>query len=193
LHSYGAFPTNSQSQVLSKSSPAPCNDLQNVASQTKNVVAKPDEKRLARRVDLIVIPASQFYYGLVGWTGNKHFNRSLRLYSQRELGLRLTSHELYDPSQRRCIPANSEREVFENLRLVYREPHERNCWCCNMHVFLLKIMVHFLNFSLSSQIRVSVLSKFFDLVDQECSSPFSLPLSRTSNRTEKLMIVQTCS
>lgn len=53
---------------------------------------------IARRVDLIVIPQSQFYYGLVGWTGNRHFNRSLRLYAQKELGMKLTSHGLFDKS-----------------------------------------------------------------------------------------------
>ncbi len=29
----------------------------------------------ARRVDLIISPASQYPYALVGWTGSKHFNR----------------------------------------------------------------------------------------------------------------------
>jgi len=52
----------------------------------------------ARRVDLIIAPASQYYYALVGWTGSKHFNRSLRLYAQRRFGQRLTSHCLYDPA-----------------------------------------------------------------------------------------------
>jgi len=52
----------------------------------------------ACRVDLIVAPASQCYYALVGWTGSKHFNRSLRLYAQRRFGRRLTSHSLFDPT-----------------------------------------------------------------------------------------------
>ena len=30
---------------------------------------------LARRVDLIIVPASQYYYALVGWTGSKQYNR----------------------------------------------------------------------------------------------------------------------
>ena len=51
---------------------------------------------LARRVDLIVSPYNQYYYALVGWTGNKQFNRDLRLYATRELGMHLTSHGLYD-------------------------------------------------------------------------------------------------
>ena len=51
---------------------------------------------LARRVDLIVSPYSQYYYALVGWTGNKQFNRDLRTYSKKELGMHMTSHGLYD-------------------------------------------------------------------------------------------------
>ena len=30
---------------------------------------------LARRIDLIVVPATQYYYALVGWTGSKQYNR----------------------------------------------------------------------------------------------------------------------
>ncbi|GFN90609.1 DNA polymerase mu [Plakobranchus ocellatus] len=51
---------------------------------------------LARRVDLIIAPQSQYYYALVGWTGSKHFNRDARLYAQKKLGLKLTSHGLFD-------------------------------------------------------------------------------------------------
>lgn len=50
----------------------------------------------ARRVDLIVAPYSQYYYALVGWTGNKQFNRDLRLYAQKQLNMKLTSHGLWD-------------------------------------------------------------------------------------------------
>ena len=34
-----------------------------------------DRDWIARRVDLIIVPASQYYYGLVGWTGNRQYNR----------------------------------------------------------------------------------------------------------------------
>ena len=50
----------------------------------------------ARRVDLIVAPYSQYFYALVGWTGSKQFNRDVRTYADRELGMRLSSHGLYD-------------------------------------------------------------------------------------------------
>lgn len=99
----------------------------NMSFQQLLSLSSKDKKWFARRVDIIVIPASQFFYALVGWTGNKWFNRSLRLYSQRALGLKLTSHGLFDVNRGVSVPANSEREVFENLKLEYIEPTERNC------------------------------------------------------------------
>ena len=38
-------------------------------------IARSKRDWIARRVDLIVCPASQYYYALVGWTGNRHYNR----------------------------------------------------------------------------------------------------------------------
>lgn len=51
---------------------------------------------LARRVDLIVAPYSQYAYALVGWTGSRQFNRSIRLYAEKRLGMKLSSQALYD-------------------------------------------------------------------------------------------------
>lgn len=81
---------------------------------------------LARRVDLVITPASQYYYALVGWTGSKFFNRDLRLYATRVLGMRLSSHALWDARNQKFLEAKSEKQVFENMNLEYREPMERN-------------------------------------------------------------------
>lgn len=67
------------------------------------VVARSERDWLARRVDLIVSPYSQYYFALVGWTGSKHFNRDARLYAQKVLGMKLTSHGLYDMKQVHCF------------------------------------------------------------------------------------------
>ncbi|XP_055886145.1 DNA-directed DNA/RNA polymerase mu-like isoform X2 [Biomphalaria glabrata] len=90
-------------------------------------LANSDRNWTARRVDLIVSPYSQYYYALVGWTGSKHFNRDIRLYAQKVLGLRLTSHGLFDMKKGEALPASSEEEVFRHLQLPYRDPMERNC------------------------------------------------------------------
>ncbi|KAI8480839.1 hypothetical protein Bbelb_414290 [Branchiostoma belcheri] len=82
---------------------------------------------VGRRVDLIIAPASQYAYALVGWTGSKYFNRSARLYAEREMNMKLTSHVLYDPVKNQYLSASSEEDVFRHLQLPYREPTERNC------------------------------------------------------------------
>ena len=64
--------------------------------QSLSLLADSQRSWVARRVDLIIVPRSQYYYALVGWIGSKHFNRDLRLYAQRELNLKLTSHGLFD-------------------------------------------------------------------------------------------------
>jgi len=80
----------------------------------------------AARVDLVVCPSSQYAYALVGWTGNKQFNRSLRTYASKELNLKLTSHGLWNPISKELLPSSSEKDVFRNLNLDYLEPCERN-------------------------------------------------------------------
>ena len=68
-----------------------------------NLISASPRDWLARRVDLIIAPYSQYYYALVGWTGSKHFNRDARLYAQKKLGLKLTSHGLFDLEKVRCL------------------------------------------------------------------------------------------
>lgn len=73
---------------------------------------------IARRVDIIVCPIEEhafallgiyyyrnycnfffsniFFFIWLGWTGSKQFNRSIRLYSEKEFGYRLSSHGIYD-------------------------------------------------------------------------------------------------
>ena len=51
---------------------------------------------IARRVDLIVCPVDQRPFAILGWTGSRQFLRSIKLYSMREFGYKLSSHGLYD-------------------------------------------------------------------------------------------------
>jgi hypothetical protein len=45
-----------------------------------------------RRVDLVVVPAEQWGFAVMGWTGSRQWNRWVRDYSRRVRGLSLTSH-----------------------------------------------------------------------------------------------------
>ncbi|PAA82996.1 hypothetical protein BOX15_Mlig005937g2, partial [Macrostomum lignano] len=82
---------------------------------------------LARRVDLIAVPQSQYAYALLGWTGNRLFNRDLRLFAQRQRRMKLTSHGLFDLQKEASLPASSEEEIFQHLGLDYIPPKFRNC------------------------------------------------------------------
>jgi DNA polymerase/3'-5' exonuclease PolX len=36
------------------------------------------------------------FFKKLGWTGSRQFNRSIRLYSEKEFNYRLTSHGIFD-------------------------------------------------------------------------------------------------
>ncbi|XP_022091845.1 DNA-directed DNA/RNA polymerase mu-like isoform X2 [Acanthaster planci] len=54
---------------------------------------------VARRVDLIITPQSQYAFALMGWIGSRMFNRSIRDYANREMNMTLTSHGLFDKTK----------------------------------------------------------------------------------------------
>ena len=84
---------------------------------------------IARRVDFIVTPSSQYAFSLLGWIGSKQFNRSLRLYAWKEMKIHLNSHSMWDhkftPPKR--ILAAVEEDIFKSLHLDFVERQDRNC------------------------------------------------------------------
>nr|XP_005995253.1 PREDICTED: DNA-directed DNA/RNA polymerase mu [Latimeria chalumnae] len=80
----------------------------------------------AVRVDLVIVPISQFAYALLGWTGSQCFERELRRYASHEKNMVLNSHHLYDKQQNEVLPASTEKEIFTYLGLEYIEPSDRN-------------------------------------------------------------------
>ncbi|XP_020018619.2 DNA-directed DNA/RNA polymerase mu isoform X1 [Castor canadensis] len=80
----------------------------------------------AVRVDLVVVPSSQFPFALLGWTGSQLFERELRRFSRKEKGLCLNSHGLFDPEQKTFFHVASEEDIFRHLGLQYLPPEQRN-------------------------------------------------------------------
>ncbi|XP_072883612.1 DNA nucleotidylexotransferase [Hemitrygon akajei] len=80
----------------------------------------------AIRVDLVVVPAQQYAFALLGWTGSRQFERDLRRYANREKNMLLDNHGLYDKRKQVFLKANTEEEIFAHLGLEYLEPQERN-------------------------------------------------------------------
>ena len=87
-----------------------------------------------RRIDILLVPATELGAALIYFTGNDIFNRSLRLLASRK-GMRLSQRGLYRETAdgrkralgRELVEARDERRIFEVLGVRWREPHER--WC----------------------------------------------------------------
>jgi len=53
----------------------------------------------------------------------------MRLWAKRVFGLRLSDQGMFKLGEKtRAFEASTEREIFDRLELVYREPHERHYW-----------------------------------------------------------------
>ncbi|KAK9805473.1 hypothetical protein WJX72_000290 [[Myrmecia] bisecta] len=109
-------------------------------------------KGKVRRMDLIIAPAEEEAFCILGWTGSRQWLRYLRLYASQR-GMYLNSHRLMrkgedgrayiipdevPPLDRAKQPfwppgwgpgckVTCERDILELLEIPYREPHERNC------------------------------------------------------------------
>ncbi|XP_036293750.1 DNA polymerase lambda isoform X2 [Pipistrellus kuhlii] len=95
----------------------------------------PGPGRRHRRLDIIVVPYSEFACALLYFTGSAHFNRSMRALAKTK-GMSLSEHALSSAVVRdarglkvgagRVLPTPTERDVFRLLGLPYREPAERD-------------------------------------------------------------------
>lgn len=89
-----------------------------------------------RRIDLLLVPETEFGAALIYFTGNDIFNRSLRLLASRK-GMRLNQRGLYKDvlrgpyreklTQGELLEGRSERRIFQILGVRWREPDQR--WC----------------------------------------------------------------
>ncbi|XP_030308980.1 DNA polymerase lambda isoform X2 [Calypte anna] len=88
-----------------------------------------------RRLDIIVVPYSEFACALLYFTGSAHFNRSMRALAKTK-GMSLSEHALTSAVVRgpggvkvasgHTLPTPTEKDVFIHLGLPYREPSERD-------------------------------------------------------------------
>lgn len=89
---------------------------------------------LWRRIDFLLVPATQMGAALIYFTGDDVFNRSLRLLAQKK-GMKLNQRGLYKrvggreqrTTEEDLIEGASERRIFEILGVSWREPTQR--WC----------------------------------------------------------------
>ncbi len=79
----------------------------------------------ARRLDLLMIPAEQFPYAVLYFTGSDLFNIAFRGYAL-EKGYTMNEHEMKPTGAKPAPPRmESEKDIFTFLGLQYVEPHMR--------------------------------------------------------------------
>jgi len=83
-----------------------------------------------RRIDIKFYPFKERIFASLYFTGNGYFNRSMRLFAQRRKNMHLNDSGLFNvigPGRKgNSIKANTEKDVFDYLGLIYREPSERD-------------------------------------------------------------------
>jgi DNA polymerase/3'-5' exonuclease PolX len=98
------------------------------SSSWMGVFASPIVKGMCRRVDIKFYPYIERVYASLYFTGNGHFNRSMRLWATRKFNYRLSDHGLEQKDTQMTVLENpsSEKEVFDFLNLQWKEPCERD-------------------------------------------------------------------
>lgn len=89
-----------------------------------------------RRIDLLLVPETEYGAALIYFTGNDIFNRSIRLLASRKQ-MRLNQRGLYKDvlrgwdrqniSEGELVEGRDEKRIFKILGVKWREPHDR--WC----------------------------------------------------------------
>ena len=79
---------------------------------------------MVRQVDILYLPKSEFYPGVLYFTGDWSFNEEMRRYARKK-GYRLNQRGLYQLKPPKLIKVNSEKEIFDILGLSYVEPPAR--------------------------------------------------------------------
>lgn len=102
-----------------------------VSSSWMGIFHSPFCKGKHRRVDIKFYPYSVRTYAALYFTGNGHFNRSMRLWATRKFNYKLSDLGLFDKDTNHCVMGQipvHEKEVFDKLNLVWKEPSERDCF-----------------------------------------------------------------
>lgn len=82
-----------------------------------------------RQVDLIVVPLPELPLAILGWTGSRQFERSIRDFAKKEKGLSVNSQSIHSisTSGKRRLVVNSEEEAFKIIGVPFLPPEHRNC------------------------------------------------------------------
>jgi DNA polymerase/3'-5' exonuclease PolX len=77
------------------------------------------------RIDIRLVPLESYYAALIYFTGSYQLNTMMRL-KAKKLGYKLNEYGLYKSKSDIPIMLNSEKDLFDILKIEYLEPQQRN-------------------------------------------------------------------
>ncbi|RCH99146.1 hypothetical protein CU097_013290 [Rhizopus azygosporus] len=86
-------------------------------------------KGILRQVDLVLAEPGQYVTAVLGWTGSRYYERTLRDFSKKEKSININcqSVTLEDGVKRKKIYVESEEELYSILGVPHLDPTLRNC------------------------------------------------------------------
>ena len=75
-----------------------------------------------RRIDIRFVPFQSYYSALLYFTGSYQLNQEMRQIAKK-LGYKLNEYGLY--KNKKLIKVNSEKDIFDKLKMKYKEPKYR--------------------------------------------------------------------
>lgn len=97
-------------------------DLTSDNSKTKYMGFSKLNNNPVRRIDIRFVPYESYYSALLYFTGSYQLNRDMRQ-EAKKLGYKLNEYGLYENNK--LIKVNSEKDIFNKLKLKYKEPKFR--------------------------------------------------------------------
>ena len=97
-------------------------DLTSDTSKTKYMGFSKFDNNPVRRIDIRFVPFQSYYSALLYFTGSFQLNREMRQVAKK-LGYKLNEYGLY--KNKKLIKVNSEKDIFDKLKLKYQEPKYR--------------------------------------------------------------------
>ncbi|KAG0180918.1 hypothetical protein DFQ28_003895 [Apophysomyces sp. BC1034] len=85
-------------------------------------------KGVLRQVDIIVVAPEEYATAILGWTGSRQFERSIRDYASKEKNMTVNSQSIHiNTVPRQQLTVETEEQAFEIIGVPWLEPEMRNC------------------------------------------------------------------
>ena len=101
-------------------------DFLSSGSERVTFLYKSPMSNKVRQIDILNLPYSSYYAGILYFTGSYDFNTAMRMHAKK-LGFRLNQDGLYKINKNKLelIPTASEKHIFDILHLKYIRPEQR--------------------------------------------------------------------